>query len=501
MSPLPNTWMPDEPSGSPSPLVQELLQDLDDRDVSWCQWKSTIDLDRAASGASDLDLLVSRADQPAVLESLGRLGFREADPPPEKSAAGTRSFFGYDPAAPRLIHAHVHYLLMVGHDLSKGFRLPLEREYLSSVRRSGMFCVPSPDLEYIAFVIRLILQRGTVDTILRRRGRLPVRDSKELEWLERRTNPDRVREILTGHLKSIDPELFGRCRTALGPGASVWQLWRCGRQLRSVLADRSPRSPVSDAGHRLRRTLSYRARKSARGRAPGYTPVGGGLIVAAVGSDGAGKSTALRAVEDWLSRDYDILRVHLGRPPWSRTTYLVRGGLKLGRMVGSPFQRFRLVRSQASGDLPPRPTWKELAQNVCVARDRRRVYRQAAEAAARGRIVLCDRFPLPGLMSMDGPQVRRLIEGTRSGRMEKFAMRHEERSYEAISPPDVLVVLRIPTQLALDRKPEDQPERVRQRSREILGIDWSSTGAVVLDAARPATEIAAELKQRIWREV
>ena len=493
--------MPEESAGSPSPLVQELLRSLDDSNVSWCQWKSTFDLDRAASGASDLDLLVSRADQAVVLEILGRLGFREANPPPEKAAAGTCSFFGYDPAAPRLIHAHIHYLLMVGHDLSKGFRLPLETQFLSSARQSGMFRVPSPELEYISFVIRMVLKRGTLDTILRGRGRLPSRDSNELAWLESAADPALVRSTLATHLAVIDGELFGRCRAVLAPDVPVTKLWKCAREVRTRLADRSPRSPGADARHRLGRTLSYRARKSVRGKAPGYTPVGGGLIVAAVGSDGSGKSTALQAIEDWLSRDYDVLRVHLGRPPWSRTTYLVRGGLKAGRLAASPLRALNLRRARGSSDLRPAPTWKELAQNACVARDRRRVYREAAEAAARGRIVLCDRYPLPGVMSMDGPQVRRLIHGTRGGLVEQFAMRLEERAYGVLSPPDVLVVLQIPEQLALDRKPEDQPERVRTRSREILGIDWSSTGAIVLDASLPAAEVAAEMKRQIWREL
>jgi thymidylate kinase len=129
------------------------------------------------------------------------------------------------------------------------------------------------------------------------------------------------------------------------------------------------------------------------------------------------------------------------------------------------------------------------------------VYGDVTSAAARGRIVLCDRFPLPGLMEMDGPQVGRLIESTRAGPIARFAHRREEQYYAPFTPPDLLFVLQIAADVALARKPEDNPERVASRSREILGIDWYDTGAIILDASRPAAEIAAEIKQRIWREI
>lgn len=222
--------------------------------------------------------------------------------------------------------------------------------------------------------------------------------------------------------------------------------------------------------------------------------------MAVVGSDGSGKSTALQTIEDWLARDLDVLRVHLGRPEWSRTTYVVRGSLKLGRMVARPFRVRSLERARETGE-PPAPTLTDLARLACTARDRNLVYREVTSAAARGRIVLCDRFPLSGLMEMDGPQVGRLIEGTNAGPFARFLHRREEHYYAPFARPDLLFVLQIATDIALARKPEDKPERVATRSREILGIDWSGTGAVVLDAARPAADIAAEIKQRIWREI
>ena len=475
--------MPDESRASPSTLVQELLRELAQRGVSWCQWKSTIDLDRAASGSSDLDLLVARSDQPALLEILGRLGFREADPPTEKAAFGVRSYFGFDPAAPRLIHAHVHYLLMVGHDLSKGFRLPLEDEFLASARQAGAFRVPAPELEFTAYVIRMILKRGTLDSILRGRYRLTERESNELAWLESRANPDLVKDLLETRLAAVDPDTFSVCREALRPEASAWGLWQCGRRVRADMALRSPRSPFADAGSRLGRTLSYRGRKMRRGKSPRHTPVGGGFIVAAVGSDGAGKSTALDSVEDWLSKDLDVLRVHLGKPPWSRTSVLVRGSLKLARIAGGL------------------ETVSELSKLLCTARDRQRVYRKAATAAARGRIVLCDRFPLPGLINMDGPLARELTDGMSTGSFARFAVRTEEQIYETFARPDLMFVLQLPAEISLTRKPEDNPERVSRWAHEILDTDWSPSGAVVLDATRSAAEIAAEMKRHIWRRI
>jgi thymidylate kinase len=223
--------------------------------------------------------------------------------------------------------------------------------------------------------------------------------------------------------------------------------------------------------------------------------------VAAVGSDGAGKSTALDSLEDWLSKDLDVLRVHLGRPPWSRTTVLIRGSLKLARMAARPFSGSGTGWSDGVPQDRPAATVSELSKLVCTARDRRRVYRKAASAAARGRVVLSDRFPLPGLISMDGPQVRDLADGTRSGSFARFAVRTEERLYARFSRPDIMFVLQLPAEISLSRKQEDDPVRVARGAREVLAADWSTSGAILLDATRPAAEIAAEMKRHIWHRI
>ncbi len=492
--------MPDGSSEERVPLVSALLAALEERGLRWCQWKSTIGLDRAARGDSDLDLLVASSDQPVLLEILGGLGFREADPPPEKAAGATRSYFGFDPSCRRLIHAHVHYRLMVGHDLSKGFRLPVEEALLASSREVDGFRVPAPELELGVYVARMLLKHGTLDIVLRGRRRLTKREREELTWLEERADADALARALDARTLPFDRDAWRRARAALEGSASAWTEWREAHRLRGRLSAQSPGSPTFDAWRRVGRAFRYRYRRARRGTSPRHTPTAGGLVVAIVGADGAGKSTALDALEAWLAPDLDVLRVHLGRPRWSPLTFGVRGALKVGRTVGRPFRATSGSTPGANGQTPP-PDLSELAKHVLTARDRRRVFRRASEAAARGRVVLCDRYPLPQLEVMDGPQVRRRLAGRTPGALARLAMRREERCYAPMREPDLLFVLQVPDAVARARKPEEDPAKVRERSREILGVDWSATRALVLDASRPAAEVAAELKRHVWQRL
>jgi hypothetical protein len=74
----------------------------------------------------------------------------------------------------------------------------------------------------------------------------------------------------------------------------------------------------------------------------------------------------------------------------------------------------------------------------------------------------------------------------------------ERRYYERILPPDVLLVLRLAPDEAVQRKPEEPREYVRRRADVIWQTDWSGTGAVVVDASRPLPAVVANLKRAIW---
>jgi thymidylate kinase len=482
------------------PLILHLARVLDDEGVAYCHWKSNAEIDRSLSGENDLDLLVARASVRPFTEALLRLGFVRVERG-GPSIPGIESFYGFDPEADRLVHVHAHHALVVGDDRTKNYRLPIEDAYIASARHAGVLPLPSPELEYAVLVIRMVLKYCTWDEIawsaLRRRGAGPTRSERhELQHFAARVDPERVGALVDEHLPAVGASLFRDCVDAVGPDVAVERRLGTGRRLERSLQSTARSSRKVDRALRIwRRTSASLARRT--GRRPRSRLAAAGAIVAVLGGDGAGKSTALATLRGWLGPTIDVRVVHLGKPPWSATTYGTRATLKGASMTAAALKR--LVPVEATSRLSDLvEQYRPLVWLVCTARDRQLAYRSARTFADSGGLVLCDRYPHPRLTSMEVPLIAARTQDVGSGRLLDAMIRLEERYHRSIATPELLVVLRLDPELAVRRKTEERPSSVRARGAEIWHIDWRQAGAHVVDASRPADAVARELKTLVW---
>jgi len=164
-------------------LVRDLCNLLAAEKINYCHWKSNISLHRSAQGENDLDLLIARSDTDNFNIILDKLGFKEFYTSSEKSVPGIRNYYGFDRKTIKLVHLHVHYLLMLGNDFTKSYHLPIEKPYLESAHQDGLFRVPEPEFELVVFTIRMILKHATWDSILGRQGKLSPSEQQELKYL------------------------------------------------------------------------------------------------------------------------------------------------------------------------------------------------------------------------------------------------------------------------------------------------------------------------------
>jgi thymidylate kinase len=479
-------------------LVARLCDALKASKVNYCHWKSNNNLHLSANGENDLDLLVSREDSQKFFEILWKLGFKQTYPAKEDKLPGVVDYYGYDTESDRIVHAHVHFQLVLGHDLSKNYRLPIERSFLESAVQGELFRVPIPEFEFVVFIIRMILKHSTLSSILMLHGGLASSERRELEFLQSRSSMVEVDAVIEQHLPYISHNLLEACLMALQPGASLLKRIRTGQQLLDGLKACARRSQMADTFLQFSRRVILPIQSRLHLRMPKNRMANGGLLIAIIGGDGSGKTTAINGIYAKLSDEFDIVKIHMGKPAWSLTTVVIRGLLKIGRSLG--FFPFAMEGSESTIDTysPKFPGYPWLIREVCTARDRYLTYKSIRRFATNGGLVLCDRFPLAEVKIMDGPQVERLTQGVRSNRFLKFLARLEKHYYDQIMSPDLLIALRVDPEISVVRKTDETAESVRTRAGEIWNIDWRKTPAHVIDASKSKSEVLVDLISLIW---
>ena len=495
------------------PLVQELCNGLIAENITYCHWKSNNMLERSAGGDNDLDLLIDRADGLRFTELLSRLGFKQAKAPVDKQMPGVLDYYGYDEQAGKWVHVHAHYQLIMGHDMTKNFRLAIERPYLESAVQGDLFKVPSVEFEFVVFIIRMVLKHSTWDAIIGREGKLKASEQKELTYLKAHMNQERVQEILKYHLPFIGIDLFGNCVRALQPGSPVWTRLKTAHELQMKLRANAVYSLPIDTFLKLWRRAVLMIQRRIFKSSSKYRLEIGGAMIAILGGDGAGKTTAVDALYAWLSKTFESTRVHMGKPAWSWTTIVVRSILKAGQILGlypleASFDETLEQKSLVS------PGYAYLIREVCRARDRYWTYVKARRFAAKGGLVILDRFPLPQIQIMDGAQteqfIRQLQEGPQAkrflsphldSRFARLLVKLEENYYHQIVLPELLIVLRVDPEIAVQRKTDEDATSVRERSTAIWELNWEHTDAHIIDGSKSKTDVLTEIKTLVWLEL
>jgi thymidylate kinase len=416
---------------------------------------------------------------------MDQLGFRRGLPPGEREIPGIESYVGYDPAVARLLYLHVHYRLLLGDYWKPVYRLPVERAILDAAVPGDPFRVPAATHKFFIFVLRMML-RQLGRPLLSTRTHWLAGIQPPLASLEAACDHEELALFLRQHLPSLDPSFFIRCARSLRGESGVVERallpWLLARKLRAY-ARRPPLAAlITAAAEKLLPQEITDAIVESRMRLPG-----GGAVLALVGGDGAGKSTCARELSAWLSPMFPTMRVHLGKPPCSLFTLAVGGALKLQRLLARRFDR----------RLSPRSTL-DLLRHVCTARDRHLVYAKAHRFATSGGIAICERYPIEENRSQVGPGIPGLLPEHPS-RLERALMAMEASYYKRMLRPDVVCVLRLDPELAVLRKPEEPAEDVRARGRAIWQIDWSGSGAHIIDASQALSDVMRDLKSVIWR--
>jgi hypothetical protein len=99
------------------------------------------------------------------------------------------------------------------------------------------------------------------------------------------------------------------------------------------------------------------------------------------------------------------------------------------------------------------------------------------------------------------PQAAGVMSPHPSSRMTKLLINLEESYYARIVLPELLVVFLVNPEIAVQRKTDENPVSVRERSKEIWELDWKHTDAHIIDTSQSKADVLSELKALVWSEL
>ena len=493
-------------------LVNCLLETFNNERINYCHWKSNIDLAQATSGEMDLDFIIDRESFQPVISILSRLGFKPAMVRWGANSPGISHFYGYDPAADRFAHVHLFSRVLTGESFMKSHLLPFESMLLENTRFDGQMKVTSKSAELVLFTIRTFIKYGSLLDL----AYLYKKSEKiktELNWIKDGADLDTSLCLLHKYCPVIDENLFIQCINTLENNDSLLQRIKLAQKVRSRIRNYSKHTFLEWFSSLMKLAFTQVQRRIGS-RKKNKVLQAGGVIIAIVGSDGTGKSTVVSEIGRWLGKDFLVRKIHAGKPSTSWETAPVNMVFHLLRRLRPKSQS--AVEDQSSSE-NGKSTFKgrELAsllyafRAVTLAWDRRNLLLKSWRSAARGEIVISDRYPSNIIGAMDSPRLNEINEN--NGLLASVynrAAKLEKQLYTQIPPPDIVVRLHVSVEIAKERNrlriksEEETDEYIEYRHNHFSEWHRTDSGRVFdVDAAQPLAETMFAVKEVIWHSL
>lgn len=498
-------------------VVSRLLDMLHNRGIRYCHWKSNAHLNDSVSGHADLDILVDYRQASEVQAILAFAGYRRISNVFSTRYPAIEDFIALDADAGRLSHCHVHYRLVLGERLLKGYRVPWEELVLSTRQWRpdvGIF-VAEPAIEMILLILRGALKLRTRDHLLRLVGARYADGAMkhEFEWLRARIDPARCIELCK---RELGEEAAHVVEEILALGLTPRRLTRFRRAARATLSRFRIFGPFHSRLVRWLRemawteaTISTRYLHLARLRHR-VLPTGG-VRVAFVGADGSGKSSLCRDVEMVFSKKLDVVRIYFGSGdgPASWFRWPLRLLLNVVRRL-----RGGGLRTRSNEDTNGGGQARALLAGKCLvlakafwalvlSLEKRQKLRAAWMASNRGALVIADRYPQAQVVGFnDGPLLHRWMNHPNP--LLRSLARWEAAPYEwaEACPPDLVFRLNVSAEAALKRKSSTSWDEVQRRIAAVRSITFRPPAITIeIDADLPYDQVRRVVLKEIWEHL
>lgn len=486
-------------------IVRDLLNELN-KNVEYCHWKSNQHFSKALQGIDDLDILINRNNTNELLIILSKLNFKHFYTPAARTYVGIEDWMGFDEDTGKIIHLHLHYNLVVGEKHLKGFHLPFEFDILSNRvynEEYGVYFSSFYD-ELLMLLLRVSIKKRKRDFF--KKKYIDDVTYEEFYWLKENCSDfvDKVNsnKLFTDRLKRNLVLTFEK-------NLSKIQISKLNKIIYSDLSCYSQGCKLSNTMRRnVREVIRINLELKKRFLGSKYTllrrrSAKGGIIIAFLGSDGAGKSSTIHEIELWMKKFMDVRYFYLGSGDGKSS--ILRSPLKFFQNFACKMNiikktnNFNETDSKEGLDVPLK-SYVSFVRKIWIytlSNERIKKIKILNRCKLRGYAVVVDRYPQSEFDGLcDGPKLRN---------QKGYISRVEEKSfsYANLCMPDLVLKFIVSPKVAAKRKPGEIDEKISsyltERVKEINFND--STKSVMIDADDKHENVILAVKRKIWKEL
>ncbi len=498
-------------------VVANFFSKMERLNVLYCHWKSNEHLREGLLGITDLDVLVEKGNTRNLHRALFDSGFKLFNAMATHGYPAVEDYLAVDASTGRMVHLHLHYQLICGEPHLKGYRLPWEHQILLGRHydEEEKVYVVEPHMEMLLLIVRSILKLRTRDRMLDKFGKPYFRGErlKEFIWLKERISSSGMYE-LTGPL--LGKEAATQIESIISSDApSLNQILRFRKSTTQTIQLFRTYYPLHARWRRTVRELYWVCGGINKRYIHAPIPLrrisaSGGLLIAIMGCDGSGKSTHVKAVQQWLSWKMDVISLYFGSGDGPSS--LIRWPLKLiAKLLPKSSKKSSNlnhsdVGTEGEKSNPSNPSlfkqWTKAIWATTLCIEKHRKLRRATLARNRGMVVLCDRYPQNQIMGFnDGPLLSSWLN--HPWKILRALAEWEGKPYREADTylPDVVIRLNVSPDVAVQRKSDISYEQCNKRINAINSLQYpAATRVVDIDANQPIEHVLLEVKHAIWRE-
>lgn len=485
--------------------IKKMLDCFEKYNIEYCHWKSNEHLEEALLGDTDLDILFNPEQRNLLEKVLSEAGLKRFRATPLMQYNAIEDYIGFDKKKAKIWHLHLHYRLSLGEKHLKSYTVSwtnyiLSRRYKD--KKNDIYLSNTED-EYFLLLIRMALK-------LRMRDfgkKIGKDDIVEINWLQQRCDKKKVISIAEYLIdKEVGIEIEKLLKINLKNKNQLLNLQKILRKKMNLY------SSYNDLVIRLKRSIrelfwlsggiKRRLGVSSVNPSRRISPAGG-TVVAILGCDGAGKSTIISYLTKEFNKKIDVYSTYLGSGDGSSS--FVRKPMKLvakkvgGRGVGHAVEK--------ELDLGKKITIKsrlyslaKIIWAVTLAIEKKNKLKDITRARNNGLLVLIDRYPQVEVFGYsDGPLLSKYAR--KSGIIKKIAdWEYNIYASAYINPPDLLVKLTVPTDIAIKRKPEMTAEEIENK-KNVVNLIHCKNEEIVVNTNQELIKSISFIMESIWKKI